>query len=37
MKIKLEIELDTDRDSREIAEILELIEKIKEKGQEAYE
>ena len=37
MKIKVEIELDTDRDSREIAELLDLVEKIKEKAQEVYE
>ena len=37
MKIKVEIELDTDRDSREIEELLDLVEKIKEKAQEVYE
>jgi len=37
MKIKVEIELDTDRDSREIEELLDLVEKIKEKAHEVYE
>ena len=37
MKIKVELELDTVADAREIEEILDLIERIKEKAEEVDE
>jgi hypothetical protein len=37
MRIKIEIELDTVEDSREIEELLELVERMKQKAEEVYE
>tara|TARA_Y100000389_G_C17450836_1_gene514676 strand:+ start:2514 stop:2627 length:114 start_codon:yes stop_codon:yes gene_type:complete len=37
MKIKVEIELDTVVDSQEIGELLDLVERIKEKAEDADE
>lgn len=37
MKIKVEIELDTVADSQEIGELLDLVERIKEKAEDADE
>jgi len=37
MKIKVELELDTVADAREIEELLDLVERIKEKAEEASE
>lgn len=37
MKIKVELTLDTVADAREIEELLDLVERIKEKAEEASE
>jgi hypothetical protein len=37
MRIKIELELDTVEDAREIEELLELVERMKQKAEEAYE
>jgi hypothetical protein len=37
MRIKIEIELDTVEDAREIEELLELVERMKQKAEEVYE
>lgn len=37
MKLKIELELDTDRDSHEIEQLIELAEKIRDKAREANE
>tara|TARA_B100001057_G_scaffold271412_1_gene271668 strand:- start:46632 stop:46751 length:120 start_codon:yes stop_codon:yes gene_type:complete len=37
MKIKIEVELDTDRDAHEIEQLIDIVEKIKEKAKEVIE
>jgi hypothetical protein len=37
MRIKIELELDTVEDAREIEELLELVERMKQKAEEVYE
>jgi hypothetical protein len=37
MKVKIELELDTDRDAHEIEQLIELAQKIKEKADEVSE
>ena len=37
MKIRIEVELDTDRDADEIEQLIEIVEKIKEKATEVMD
>tara|TARA_A200000159_G_C7288083_1_gene324463 strand:- start:708 stop:827 length:120 start_codon:yes stop_codon:yes gene_type:complete len=37
MKIRIEVELDTDRDADEIEQLIEIVEKIREKATEVMD
>ena len=37
MKIRIEVELDTDRDALEIEQLIEIVEKIREKATEVMD
>jgi hypothetical protein len=37
MKIKIELELDTERDAREIEELIEMINAVRERENEEYD